>query len=106
MADSRVDPKKIERILRERFHPRKEESGMLTMFLHNGSTVVDSIQMAQGRELRMLALEAWNKAKPMDLERLKKDPDMTQGLERYMDQLTMANAKDIQTAQARPLVVG
>lgn len=79
---------------------------MLTMFLHNGSTVVDSIQMAHGRELRMLAIEAWNKAKPVDVDCPNKDPDMTQGLQRYMDQLTIPDAKDVQKTQARSVVVG
>lgn len=77
---------------------------MLTMFLHDGSTVMDSIELARGREIRMLALEAWNKVRSEDVERLKKDPDMTQGLERYMDKLT--DAKHVQKPCPQPVVVG
>jgi hypothetical protein len=93
---------RIDKLLREKFHP-KQESAMLNTFLYDGQSVMDLIQLARGREIRSLALEAWNKVKPHDLGRMKKDPDM-KGLEMYMDRLT--DAKNVQKARAHTVLVG
>lgn len=77
---------------------------MLNTFLYDGQSVMDLIQLARGHEIRSLALEAWNKVKPKDLGRMKKDPDMTKSLEKYMDKLT--DAKNVQKARAHPVFVG
>ncbi|KEF62166.1 uncharacterized protein A1O9_00138 [Exophiala aquamarina CBS 119918] len=98
-----ADPRKIDRILREKFHPKKE-SGMLNTFLYDGQSVMDLIHLARGHEIRSLALEGWNKVKPKDLGRLKKDPDMTMDLEKYMDRLT--DAKNLHKARVPSGVVG
>lgn len=70
---------------------------MLNTFLYDGQSLVDLLHLARGREIRSLALEAWNKVKAKDVGHGNKDHDMIKALERYMDKLT--DAKYIPTAR-------
>ena len=59
---------------------------------------MDLIYLGRGREIRAMALSAWNKVKSKQFGCVEKDAEMFKALERYMDKLT--DAKYIQTARA------
>jgi hypothetical protein len=69
---------------------------MLNAFLYEGNSVMDFLLQPRGRELRALAIEGWNKAKPKTPAMYDKDSDMIRALESFMDKLT--DAKYVQDA--------